>query len=92
MQALLIEFPATEIEEKIGEFEIANPVILLESFTRDSSVSEKMPEDFQRNMSFADFTRECFEPYILREVGKRFREAEAQLGNFVTSRQKIFQK
>ena len=41
---------------------------------------------------FADFTRECFEPYILWEVGKRFRKAEMQLGNFVTSQQKIFQK
>ena len=43
-------------------------------------------------MTFADYTRECFEPYILREVGKRFCEAKAQLGNFVESRQKIFQK
>ena len=43
-------------------------------------------------MNFAVFTRECFEPYILREVGRRFCEAEKQLGNFVESRQLIFQQ
>ena len=45
VQDLLIEFPATEIEEEIGEFEIANPAILLESFTRDPSVGDRMRED-----------------------------------------------
>ena len=81
-----------EIDEEIGQFEIANPAILLESFTRDLSVRERMPEELRRNMTFADFTREYFASYILREVGKRFCEAEAQLGNFVESQQKIFQK
>ena len=51
-----------------------------------------MPPDLRCNMSFAEFTRECFEPYILREVGRRFQEAEKQLGNFVMSRQLIFQQ
>ena len=88
----LLEFPATEIHEDICEFEITTPAILLESFTRDPSVGERMREELQRNMTFADFTRECFEPYILPEVGKRFHEAEAQLPNFVESRQTIFQK
>ena len=44
MQGFL-EFPATEIDDEIGEFEIANPAILLESFTRDPLVGERMPKE-----------------------------------------------
>ena len=88
----LLEFPATVIDEEIGGFDIADPAILLASFTRDPSVGERMPEELRKNMTFADFTRECFEPYILRELGTRFCEAQAQLENFVMFQQKIVQK
>jgi len=38
-------------------------------------------------MTFANFTRELFEPYIVREVTKRFQEAKADMGEFITSTQ-----
>ena len=34
----LIDFSETSVEEEISDFEIEDPAILLESFTRDSSV------------------------------------------------------
>ena len=88
----LLEFPAMEIHDEIGTFETANPAILLVNFTRYPSVGERIPKELGRNVTFADFTREFFEPYILREVGKRFREVEAQLGYFVIFSKQIFQK
>jgi len=38
-------------------------------------------------MTFANFTRELFEPYIVREVTKRFQEAKASMGDFITATQ-----
>ena len=38
-------------------------------------------------MTFANFTRELFEPYIVREVTKRFQEAKASMGDFLTATQ-----
>ena len=87
----LIDFSETSVEEEIGDFEIEDPAILVESFTRDPSVGDRMLPDLGRNMNFAGFTREYFEPYILPEVGRRFCKAEKQLGNFVELRQLIFQ-
>jgi len=36
-------------------------------------------------MIFANFTRELFEPYIVKEVTKRFQEAKASMGDFITA-------
>jgi len=38
-------------------------------------------------MTFANFTRDLFEPYIVREVTKRFQEAKASMGDFITATQ-----
>jgi len=38
-------------------------------------------------MTFANFTRELFEPYIVREETKRFQEAKASMGDFITAAQ-----
>ena len=38
-------------------------------------------------MPFANFTRELFEPYIVREVTKRFQEATASMREFITATQ-----
>jgi len=36
-------------------------------------------------MTFANFTRDLFEPCIVREVTKRFQEAKASMGDFITA-------
>ena len=66
----LIDFSEKSVDEEIGRFSIEDPAILLDSFTRDLTVGDRMPPDLRPNMNFAEFTRECFEPYILREVGR----------------------
>ena len=38
-------------------------------------------------MTFANFTRELFEPYLVREVTKRFQEAKVSMGEFITATQ-----
>jgi len=38
-------------------------------------------------MTFANFRSELFEPYIVREVTKRFQEAKASMGDFITATQ-----
>jgi len=38
-------------------------------------------------MTFANFTRELFEPYIVKGVSKRFQEAKASMGEFITATQ-----
>jgi len=38
-------------------------------------------------MTFANFTRELFESYIVSQVTKRFQEAKASMGDFITATQ-----
>jgi hypothetical protein len=44
------------------------------------------------NVTFDVFVKEIFEPYLLKEVGKRFQEAQGQLENFVEEKQLMFQE
>jgi len=64
-----------------------NPVTFLQSLTYDPSVGQRIPPQRRTPMTFANFTRELFEPYIVREVTKRFQEAKASMGNFITATQ-----
>jgi len=41
---------------------------------------------------FQSFVRDIFELYLLKEVGKRFQEAQSQLENFVEDQQLMFQE
>ena len=52
----LIDFSETSVDEEIGRFEVEDSAILLESFTRDPTVGDRMPPDLRRNMNFAEFT------------------------------------
>jgi len=75
----------TEIPEEVQELEILNPVTFLQSFTHDPSVGHRIPPQRRTPMTFANFTRELFEPYIVREVTKRFQETKAPMGDFITT-------
>jgi len=74
----------TDIPEEVQELEIMNPVAFLQSFTHDPSVGQRIPPQRPSPITFAKFTRELFEPYIVREVTKRFQEANASMGEFIT--------
>ena len=65
----------TDIPEEVQELEIMNPVTFLQSFTHDPSVGQRISPQRRTSLTFANFTRELFEPYIVREVTKRLQEA-----------------
>ena len=73
-------FQPADIPEEVQELEILNPVTFLQSFTHDPSVGQRIPLQRRTPMTFANFTREPFEPYIVREVTKMFQEAKASMG------------
>ena len=77
----------TDIPEEVQELEILNPVTCLSSFTHHPAVGQRIPLQRPTPMTFANFTRELFEPYIMREVTKRFQEAKACMGDFNTATQ-----
>jgi len=77
----------TDIPEEVQELEILNPVTFLQSFTHDPSVGQRIPPQRRTPMTFANLTRELFEPSIVREVIKRFQEAKACMGDFITATQ-----
>jgi len=88
MKEQMANLEPTDIPEEVQELEILNPVSFLQSFTHGPSVGQRIPPQRQTPMTFANFTRELFEPYIVREVTKRFQEAEASMGDFITATQR----
>jgi len=68
----MADLEPTDIPEEVQELEILNSVTFLQSFTHDPSVEQRIPPQRRTPMTFANFTRELFEPYIVREVLKRF--------------------
>jgi len=51
-----------------------------------------VPDQNRNNVTFQSFVRDIFEPYLLKEVGKRFQEAQGQLEIFVQEKQLVFQE
>jgi len=83
----MADLEPTDIPEEVHELEILNPVAFLQSFTHDPSVGHRIPPQRRSPMTFANFTRDLFEPYIVREVTKQFQEAKASMGDFLTATQ-----
>jgi len=51
-----------------------------------------VPQQNRNNVTFQSFVRDIFEPYLLKEVGKRFQEAQGQLEHFVQEKQLLFKE
>jgi len=83
----MADLEPTDIPEEVQELDILNPVAFLQNFTHDPSVGHRIPPQRRTPMNFANFTRDFFEPYIVREVTKRFQEAKASMGDFITATQ-----
>jgi len=77
----------TEIPQEVHKLEILNPVTFLHSLTHDPFVRDTIPLQRRTPMTFANFTRELFEHYIMRAVTKRFQEAKASMGDFISATQ-----
>ena len=83
----MADLEPTDILEEVQELEILNPVSFLQSFTHDPSVGHRIPPQRRTPMTFANFTMDLFEPYIVSEVTKRFLEAKASMGDLITATQ-----
>jgi len=63
-----------EIPRRVREMEIEDPCAFLQSFTPDPSVGRRIPQNRQRKMTFADFTKDLVEPYILEEITRQMQD------------------
>ena len=80
-----------EIPRTVREMEIEDPCAFLQSFTHDPSVGRRIPENRQRKMTFADFTKDLVEPYILEEITRQMQDGQSHLLNLAEEHQHAFE-
>ena len=80
-----------EIPPTVREMEIEDPCAFLQSFTHDPSVGRRIPQNRQWNMTFADFTKDLVEPYILEEITRQMQDAQSHLLNLAEEHQHPFE-
>jgi len=71
--------------------EIEDPWTFLQSFTLDPSVGQRVPQNRGQMMTFADCTKDLFEPYILEEITRQMQDAQSLLLNGAEEHQCPFQ-
>jgi len=71
--------------------EIEDPSAFLQSFTHDESVGQRIPQNRQRKMTFADFTKDIVEPYILEEITRQMKDGQSHLLNLAEEHQHAFE-
>jgi len=70
-----------EIPPTVREMAIEDPCAFLESFTHDQSVGLRIPQNRQLKMTFANFTINVIQLYILEEITRQMPEAQSLLRN-----------
>jgi len=80
-----------EIPRTVREMEIEEPCSFPQSFTHDPSVGQRIPQNRQRKMTFADFTKDLVEPYILEEITRQMQDAQSHLLNVAEEHQHAFE-
>jgi len=80
-----------EIPRTLREMEIEDPCVFLQSFTQDPSVGQRIPQNRQRKMTFADFTKDLVEPYIHEEITRQMQDAQSYLLNLAEEHQHAFE-
>jgi len=80
-----------EIPRTVREMEIEDPCAFLQSFTHDLSVGRSIPQNRQQQMTFADFTKDLVEPYILEENTRQMQDAQSHLLNLAAEHQHAFE-
>jgi len=86
----LLEYEPTPIEAEVVGMIVKDPCGLLATLTRDNTRRQRVPQQNRKNVTFPSFVRHIFEPYLLKELGKRFQDAQGQLENFVEEKQLKF--
>ena len=80
-----------EIPRTVREMEIEEPCSFPQSFTHDPSVGQRIPQNRQRKMTFADFTKDLVEPYILEEITRQMQDAQSHLLNLAEEHHHAFE-
>ena len=80
-----------EIPRTVREMGIEDPGAFLQNFTHDPSVGRRRPQNRQRKMTFADFTKDLVEPYILEEITRQIQDAQSHLLNLAAEHQHVFE-
>jgi len=75
----------------VREMEIEDPCAFLQSCTYNLSVGRRIPPNRQRKMTFADFTKDLVEPYILEEITRQMQDAQSHLRNLAEEHQHAFE-
>jgi len=78
-----------EIPRTVRAMEIEDPCAFLQSFTHGPSVGRRIPQNRQRKMTFADFTKDLVEPYILEEITRQMQDAQSHLLNLAEEHQEV---
>jgi len=75
----------------VREMEIEDSCAFLQSFTHNPLVGRRIPPNTQRKMTFADFTKDLVEPYILEEITRQMQDAQSHLLNLAEEHQHAFE-
>jgi len=75
----LLEYEPTPIEAELVGMVIEDPCGLSATLTRDTTVRQRVPQPNRNKVTFQSFVRDIFEPYLLKEVGKRSNRPKASL-------------
>ena len=71
--------------------EIEDPCAFLHGFTHDPSVGRSIAQNKGRKMTFADFTKDPVEPYILEAITRQMQDAQSHLLNLAEEPQHAFE-
>jgi len=71
--------------------EIEDPCAYLPSFTHDLSVGRRIPQNRQQKMTFANFTKDLVEPYILQEITQQMQDAQSHPLNLAEEHHHAFE-
>jgi len=71
--------------------EFEDPCAFLQSFTHDLSVGQRIPQNRLQKITFAAFTKDLVEPYILEEIRRQLQDVQSLLLNVAKEHQRAFE-
>ena len=75
----------------VREIEFEDPCAFLQCLTLDPSVGQRIPQNRQWKMTFAYFTKDLVEHYILEEIRRPMPDAQILLLNVAEEHQPAFE-
>jgi len=79
------------VPHTVSEIEIEDHCTFLKSFTLDVSVGQRISQDRRWKMTFADFTKDLIELYILEDIKRQIQDMRILLLNVTKEHQRVFE-